>query len=82
MSTLTIRNLDAEVKTRLRLRAAARGCSMEAEARRILSEAVSAPPAAQLAERIRARFRALGGVDLPVPPRQVARELALAAEDE
>jgi antitoxin FitA len=46
MATLTIRNVDAAVKERLRVRAAQRGRSMEAELRAIVSEAsrsMSAP---------------------------------------
>ena len=44
MATLTIRNVDAAVKERLRVRAARHGRSMEAEARTILSDAVAAEP--------------------------------------
>ena len=44
MATLTIRNMDAAVKARLRVRAARHGRSMEAEARTILSDAVAAEP--------------------------------------
>lgn len=40
MAGITIRDLDPDVKERLRRRAAAHGRSMEAEARSILSEAV------------------------------------------
>ena len=40
MASITIRNLDDEVKTRLRVRAAGNGRSMEEEARRILRDAV------------------------------------------
>jgi plasmid stability protein len=36
MTTLTIRNLDADIKTRLRVSAALHGCSMEEEVRNIL----------------------------------------------
>jgi hypothetical protein len=47
-TTLTIRNLDEDVKQKLRLRAAAHHRSMEAEAREILrqvvNEATIAPP--------------------------------------
>lgn len=43
MGTLTIRNLDDTVKAKLRLAAAARGVSMEEEARRRLKESVNAP---------------------------------------
>jgi len=42
MTAITIRNLPEEVRDRLRVRAAKKGRSMEAEARVILSEAVRA----------------------------------------
>ena len=42
MASITIRNLDDDVKTRLRVRAAGNGRSMEAEARLILRDAVGA----------------------------------------
>ena len=73
MATLTIRNVDAAVKERLRVRAAQHGRSMEAEARSILSEAVVAErdePEPNLAEAIRRRFAPLGGVDLELPSRE------------
>lgn len=41
MATLTIRDLDDEVKARLRVRAAHNGRSMEAEARAILRTALT-----------------------------------------
>ena len=77
MANLTIRNVDAAVKERLRLRAARHGRSMEAEARRILSEAVAIDrdePEPNLAEAIRRRFAPLGGVDLELPPREFVDE--------
>jgi len=40
MAALTIRNLDDDVKAKLRIRAAHNGRSMEAEVREILAEAV------------------------------------------
>jgi plasmid stability protein len=43
MASLTIRNLDENVKRALRIRAAARGVSMEEEARRLLVKAVVQP---------------------------------------
>jgi plasmid stability protein len=70
MATLTIRNVDAGVKERLRVRAARHGRSMEAEARSVLSEAVAGDrdqPELNLAEAIRRRFAPLGGVDLELP---------------
>jgi single-strand DNA-binding protein len=71
MATLTIRNVDVEVKKRLRVRAARHGRSMEAEVRSILREAVTGDrdqPEPNLAEAIRRRFAPLGGVDLELPP--------------
>jgi len=75
MPSITIRNLDDWTKERLRLRAARRRRSMEAEARHILRAALAESdiPATNLASAIRQRFRALGGVDLAVPPRQPMR---------
>jgi antitoxin FitA len=40
MATLTIRNLDEDIKTRLRAAAALHGCSMEEQARVILRKAL------------------------------------------
>jgi antitoxin FitA len=74
MATLTIRNIDAALKERLRVRAAQHGQSMEAELRDILKETLKEPeqPAEpNLYERIRARFAPLGGADdIEFPPRE------------
>jgi len=43
MGNLSVRKLDDETMERLRIRAAEHGVSMEEEARRIISQAVSAP---------------------------------------
>lgn len=43
MATLTIRNLPDSVRDELRQRAAAKGLSMEAEVRRLISEALGSP---------------------------------------
>ena len=77
MSSLTIRNLDPEIKERLRVRAAEHGHSMEAEARRILQTTLTArerTSGRNLYERIHARFAPLGGVDLELPERAPIRE--------
>ena len=75
MASITIRNLDNDVKTRLRIRAVAHGRSMEEEARLILREAVERPAGpTNLARAIRARFAPFGGVDLELPPRPPMRE--------
>ena len=75
MANITIRNLDDDVKTRLRERAAGNGRSMEEEARLILGDAVGRKPGPRnLVEAIRARIAPLGGVDLKLPPREPGRE--------
>ena len=74
MASITIRNLDDEVKTRLRVRAAGNGRSMEEEARLILREAVVHKSRGNLAAAIRARIAPLGGVELELPPRESTRE--------
>ena len=74
MASITIRKLDDGVKTRLRLRAAENGRSMEEEARVILREAVASGAGPEnLAAVIRARFAPLGGVELELPRREPAR---------
>ena len=75
MASITIRNLDDDVKRRLRVRAAEHHRSMEEEARLILREAVEHKKAPRnLASAIRARIAPLGGVDLELPPRGPMRE--------
>lgn len=75
MATLTIRNLEDTLKSRLRLRAAARNRSMEDEVRHILRAALPEPaaPASDMSTRIRARFAGLGDVQLPVAEREPVR---------
>lgn len=71
MASITIRNLDDDVKRRLRIRAAEHGRSMAEEVRRILRKEVGKPaPPVNLAARIRSRVAPLGGIDLEIPPRQ------------
>lgn len=75
MASLTVRDIDDDMKSRLRLRAAANGRSMEEEARLILRDAVGCKPAPHdLASIIRAHFGPSNGVDLELPPRESARE--------
>ena len=74
MASLTIRDLDDAVKTKLRVRAAQHGRSMEEEARIILRSALAIQAPENLAEAIRRRFEPLGGVELDVPPREKERE--------
>ena len=75
MASITIRNLDDEVKTRLRVRAAGNGRSMEEEARLILGDAVGdEPDTRDLASVIRSYFGPTNGVTLGLPPRGASRE--------
>jgi plasmid stability protein len=76
MANITIRNLDESLKSRLRMRAASRGRSMEEEARQILRAALNEPavPGNDLGSRIRQRFEPLGDVQLPLPAREPMRE--------
>lgn len=69
MASLTIRQLDDGIKQRLRRRAAARGVSMEEEARRAIQSWVGqSEPRRGLATRIRERVSALGGgIEFDVP---------------
>jgi len=77
MAQLVVRNLDDEVKARLRERAARHGHSMEEEVRSILRIAVQQPeaPSAGLGTRIARRFAAVrlaeGELEFPpwAPPR-------------
>jgi len=76
MASITIRNLEDSLKTRLRMRAASHGRSMEDEARTILRTALGKEEAAgqNLVQRIQARFASLGDVELPQPEREDMRE--------
>lgn len=68
MAQFTVRDLEDDVKARLKRRAALHECSMEEEVRQILRNAVREQnqPATRLGSRIAARF-ALAGLtdDLP-----------------
>lgn len=79
MASLTIRQLDENVKRQLRLRAAAHGRSMEEEARAILGEAVSgkAPPRRNIGAEIHAIFAAIGGVELDLPERELVPDTSI-----
>lgn len=79
MATMTIRNLDDDVKARLRVRAAQHGRSMEEEARSILraalvTESKPAATGAALVADIRALVEPFGGIELELPPRTSMRE--------
>lgn len=74
MASITIRNLDDDIKRRLRVRAAEHGRSMEEEAREILRDVVGdTRPPLNLAHSLRARVAKTGGVDLEIPARDAMR---------
>ena len=68
MAQVIIRNLEDNVKARLKQRAKRHGCSMEEEARAILRNAIRTEnkPLPRLGSRIAARFAKIGlTADLP-----------------
>jgi len=78
MASITIRNLDDEVKKRLRRQAAENGRSVEAEARELIGagvkkHALREETGADLFRRIHARFKPLGGIELELPKRKSSR---------
>lgn len=76
MASITIRNLDDDLKRRLRVRAAKNGRSMEAEAREILRVALASPDAPiNLGQSIHTRFASLGGVEIDHKERGPGRNL-------
>jgi plasmid stability protein len=76
MASITIRSLDESLKSKLRVRAAEHGRSMEAEAREILRSGLSGEPreAINLWQLIRSNIEPTGGVELALPKRKVARK--------
>ncbi|WP_300079758.1 Arc family DNA-binding protein [Propioniciclava sp.] len=79
MTAITIRKLPDETKQKLRLRAAAHGRSMEAEARDILVTSLNQPAGADISwiQQLVELGRSVGGVDLPIDPRDAARAAEL-----
>ena len=70
MASISVRNLDDDVKERLRVRAARHGRSMESEIRVILSDAVQeADEADGLFQQLLERVGEIGGVELDLPRR-------------
>nr|WP_298416263.1 plasmid stabilization protein [uncultured Halomonas sp.] len=69
MASITIRNLDEQLKAQLRMAAARHGHSMEEEARIILRSALNQPPTTGLGTRIHERFANAGGIELDLPSR-------------
>ena len=74
MANITVRNLDDEVQRRLKQRAAEHGRSMEAEARSILTAALTR---GGLARAWVEATRDLRGDELPLPERSTPRRVDL-----
>lgn len=75
MASITIRKLDDDIRTRLRVRAAGNGRSMEEEVRQILRRAVGRGDSSRdLTSIIRSYFGPEDGVELELPERDPARE--------
>jgi plasmid stability protein len=74
MSVATVRNLPEETHRALRVRAAERGRSTEAEIRAILEEAVRPATRLKLGSELAAFGEALGGLDLSVERNQAPAE--------
>ena len=76
MASIMVRNLDEDLKRRLRIRAAENGRSMEQEVREILRVTLrrDEAPVRGLGTAIHELFKPLGGVDLDIPPREPMRD--------
>ena len=76
MASITIRNLDDSLKSRLRIQAAVHGRSMEDEARDILRTSLNQEPRGpkNLGTAINALFKPFGGFDMLEVPREPMRE--------
>lgn len=75
MVAITIRNIEPEVKERLRVRAAKNGRSMEEEIRVILRENTKTITGGELIELSRKLFSGENGVELELSPRKNNRPI-------
>lgn len=75
MASITIRNLDKDLKSQLKIRAAKHDRSMEEEVRNILKSAIAQDEKEHenLADSIRKRMAPFGGVELPELQREEMR---------
>lgn len=75
-ASITIRNLDDDIKARLHVRASLNGRSMDEEARHILAEAVEREIATgkALGTAIHKLFQPFSDVELELPAREPMRE--------
>jgi plasmid stability protein len=77
MSILTMTNLEPDLTAKLRLAAASHGRTIEEEARSILHEHFKeSAPSGGMGARMRARFAAIGGIELELPSRACAPRAA------
>jgi plasmid stability protein len=76
MASVTIRRLGDTKMERLRVRASRHGRSMVEEVRQILMVALSGTASGErnIAESIRRRFAAVGGIELPTVPSELTRD--------
>lgn len=83
MATITVRNLDDEIKELLRVSAAKNGHSMEEEVRMILKQAMTKkPPRYGLGTRLHQHFAEFGGVELEIPPRDATPPRIVTFDDD
>jgi antitoxin FitA len=69
MAAITIRNIDPEIKERLRVRAAQNGRSMEEEVRNLINRELKGINGGDLFKLSRQLFSGENGIDLEIPPR-------------
>ena len=76
MASITVRNIDDELKRLLRIRAAENGNSMEQEVRDILRAVLEEQPVPtrDLGTALHELFKPFGDVDLEIPPREPMRD--------
>lgn len=82
MAQVVVRNIEEDVKTQLKQRAAQHGWSMEEEVRQILRNAIrpAEPPSVKLGSRIAKRFSVVGLAEpLPELHQQVSTPMSFGA---
>ena len=75
VASIVVRNLEPELKERLRVRAARCGHSMEEEARIILRQALGGVTGPELLQKTRELFGPEHGAELELPSRKDDREI-------
>jgi antitoxin FitA len=76
MTSINVRKVPKAHKDRLRVLAAEKGRSVEAEVRELIAKAVEAQrPPRNIAKAIMDRFDKIGGVELDIPPRAMPRQI-------